>query len=202
MATGSKRMRVDHPFRRQRSGFSLVELMVVLVLIAILTAMILPEMRGTFEGELLRSTSRELVRGLSLAHSQSVTLNQRHRLIIDRSKNQYRVERYARSRDEGVGYVAVQGISGTQGELSSKIKIEVQPTGVDAADDASNSVEEQRTAKRESAGPNPTIEFQPDGTADAVEIQLWDTMGFGLGLRVSPITSRVQVNELTRKGST
>lgn len=194
-------MRIDRPSHRARSGFSLVELMVVLVLIAILTAMILPEMRGTFEGELLRSTSRELVRGLSLAHSQSVTLNQRHRLIIDRSKNQYRVERYARSRDEGVGYVPVRGISGTQGELSDRIKIEIQPVGDDALDDRRNSIEDQSTARQESDGPNPIVEFRPDGTADAVEIQLWDRMGFGLGLRVSPITSRVQVNELERKGA-
>lgn len=179
----------------------MIELMVVLVLIAILTAMILPEMRGTFEGEVLRSTSRELVRGLSLAHSQSITLNQRHRLIIDRGKNQYRVERYARGRDEGVGFVPVRGISGTQGALSDRVKIEVQPVGGDASDETRNTPEERPAAKRESSGPNPSIEFRPDGTADAVEIQLWDRMGFGLGLRVSPITSRVQVHELERKGA-
>src|SRR6516162_8771785 len=42
-------------------GFTLVELMVVIVLIGILSAMILPNMKGTYGDALLRSTSRELV---------------------------------------------------------------------------------------------------------------------------------------------
>src|SRR5262249_50314579 len=40
-------------------AFTLVEMMVVVVLIAILTAMIIPEMKGTYEDAFLRSTSRE-----------------------------------------------------------------------------------------------------------------------------------------------
>jgi prepilin-type N-terminal cleavage/methylation domain-containing protein len=41
-------------------AFTLIELMVVIVLIGIMTAMIIPEMKGTFEEALLRSTAREL----------------------------------------------------------------------------------------------------------------------------------------------
>ena len=42
-------------------AFTLIEMMTVLVLIGIMIAMIIPEMKGTFEDALLRSTSRDLV---------------------------------------------------------------------------------------------------------------------------------------------
>ena len=40
-------------------AFTLIELMVVIVIIGIMTAMMIPEMKGTFQDALLRSTSRE-----------------------------------------------------------------------------------------------------------------------------------------------
>ena len=58
----------------RRSGFTLMELMVVLVLIGVMTAMILPEMRGTYEAALLHSTGRELANVLGIAYSRAVTV--------------------------------------------------------------------------------------------------------------------------------
>lgn len=193
-------MRFHHQHPSIRSGFTLIELMIVLVLIAIMTAMIIPEMRGTMEGELLRSTSRELVRGLSLAHSQSITLNQRHRLVINQSKHRYQVERFARGTDEGTGFMPVRGIDGTEGVLSEKIKIELRPQEPAEGDESPPADNPPHRAASSEDSVNPAIEFQPDGTADAVEIQLHDRMGFGLALRVSPITSRIQIAELQKRG--
>src|SRR6185503_4211867 len=53
---------------RYRPGFSLIELMVVIVLIGIMAAMIVPEMKGTYEEALLRATSRRLVDVFHLAY--------------------------------------------------------------------------------------------------------------------------------------
>src|ERR1700731_2725658 len=94
------------------SGFTLIELMVVLVLIGILTALIIPEMRGTFESALLRSSSRELADVLNTAYSRAVTVNQLHRVRIDPATGRYFIERRSRKGDVENGFVAVKDLPG------------------------------------------------------------------------------------------
>src|SRR5204863_8720326 len=59
---------------RSHSGFTLIELLVVIALFGILSAMIIPEMRGSYEEALLRSTSRQLVNVCNLAYSRAVSM--------------------------------------------------------------------------------------------------------------------------------
>src|SRR5690348_9551182 len=77
-------------------GFTLMEMVVVLALIAILAAAILPEMRGTYEDARLRSSSRELIDAMNLAYSRAVTLNQQHRVRFDINNGKYVIEKRAR----------------------------------------------------------------------------------------------------------
>ena len=69
--------------RARRAAFTLIELMTVLVLIAILSAMIIPEMKGTYGDALLRSSGRDLMNVIELASSRAVSLNQTLRLKVD-----------------------------------------------------------------------------------------------------------------------
>lgn len=197
-------MRLQPPVKDQARGFTLIELMVVLVLIAVLTAVMIPEMRGTFENEQLRATSRELIRGLGIAHSQSITVNQSHRLIIDRERNRYRVERLARAEDAGTGFVPARGVPGAEGAWNERITIEFRPPPGAAADGGGTTASASAARPAEAGGasaPN-IIRFHPDGTADGAEIHLRDRAGFGLALRLNPITARVRVVELEqRRGS-
>jgi hypothetical protein len=48
-------------------------------------------------------------------------------------------------------------------------------------------------------GLSDAISFYADGTADQREVELRDPEGFGLALRINPITSRVQYIELERQ---
>jgi len=73
----------------RRLGFTLIELMVVFVLVGIMTAMIIPAMRGTYEDALLRSTSRKLVNVLNLASTRAIALNQPHRVRLDHKNGRY-----------------------------------------------------------------------------------------------------------------
>ncbi len=67
--------------------------MTVMVIIGIVTAMIIPEMKGTFEDALLRSTGRDLVNVIELASSRAISLNQTVRVNVDVASGRYQIEK-------------------------------------------------------------------------------------------------------------
>jgi type II secretion system protein H len=169
----------------RRSAFTLVELMTVIAIIGIMVAMIIPEMRGTYEDALLRSTGRDLVNVFEIASSRAISLNQMHRVRLDTQSSRYVVER--RAIKSGVEeFVPLADVSGCAGELDKRISMRVRRPGEDEAVPAIQTSTEE-------------ISFYPDGTADAVLIELQDRAGFRLALRVNPITSRINVLELERE---
>ena len=168
-------------------GFTLMELVVVVVIIGIMTAMIIPEMRGTFEDALLRSTGREIVNVFSLANSRAVSLNQSCRVRLDTKTGKYLLEK--KIRDGGrENFVALKDVAGAEGKLDTRIAIEVrQPDDILPENNSGTGVAEADVSE--------AISFYPDGTADAAEILLRDRSGFKLRLQLSPVTSRVEIIE-------
>ena len=173
----------------RNAGFTLVELMVVISLIGIMTAMIIPAMKGTFEDALLRSTSRKLVAACNLASIRAVAINQMHLLRLDLKKGRYTLERPVREREEGGDLMPVRDIPGGEGELDTRIEIEVRKPMDDEEPDAAERPDEP-------PGQRDALSFYPDGTADAAEIILRDREGFRLSLRINPTTGRVNIKEL------
>lgn len=188
--------------RSLRRGFTLLELVIVVVLIAIMTALIAPEMRGTFEGEVLRATSRKLIQCVNLAHSRTISGNVQHRLVIDPIEQVCRIERLARNADEGVGFLPMRDDAAVTGELDSRVRIEVRETPRQPAGaDGQVAPAAPRSGRAAGSETRRTIAFHPDGTADGVDILLRDGSGFGLMLRVNPVTAGVKVTELAREGA-
>jgi len=175
------------PTGRNRA-FTLIELMTVIVIIGIMTALIIPEMKGTFEETLLRSTARELLNAIELASSRAISLNENLRVQLDPVGHRYTIERRVREGKQAE-FAPLPDISGSAGELDQRIAMEIRRPGAEPTDEsAPNDAPLQK-------GSEP-ISFYPDGTADAAMILLRDRAGFRLGLRVNPITSRVNVLEL------
>ena len=181
------------------SAFTLIELMVVIVLIGIMTAMILPEMKGTYEDALLRSTSRELVSVCSLASSHAVSVNQAHRLRLDQKTGHYSIEKRASDRGAEGRSVSAREVPGGEGELDTRITIEIYKSGDDATDAAEQESAPVSGSHAQSGRQDDGITFYPDGTADASEIVLRDRDGFRLALRINPVTARVRIIELARE---
>jgi type II secretion system protein H len=179
------------------SAFSLIELLVVVILIGIMTALIIPEMRGTYQDALLRSTARKLVDAFGLAGSRAITMGQLHRVRLDRQRHRYLIERNIRDRETGARVPDARDFPGSEGELDARITIEVHKPSEDADPEQtgnSSSVSTTEPQRRDDA-----ISFYADGTADATEIILRDREGFRLGLQINPTTARVRILELGRE---
>jgi len=193
-------MELSHVMSRRRAGFTLLELMVVCVVIGVMTAMILPEMRGTFEEARLRSSGRGLVSVFQLARGRAITTREPHRVRLDLEAHRCHLERRARPGEPVSGYVPAGVPLGAGGVLDRRIEVEFRPV---------QRMEESMDA--EWSGPAADvgggwdgefakgITFYPDGTADAGDMILRDREGFELRLRVHPATGRVELKELNRE---
>lgn len=228
-ATGRHGMTPGISKRAVAAGFTLVELIVVIVLMGVMAAMIVPEMRGTYGDERLRAGGRELLNVCALASSRAVSFNAVHRVHVDSASRKFRMERRTRTADRGLAFVPVRGVAGCEGQLGEHITVRIRaaeeapetdsgPEAGAAAADVANAnanagsdlpfgeTGEAGPGTATSAagpgdverGPPQSVSFYPDGTADRAEIELKDVDGYGLVLRVNPVTSRVRVLERRR----
>ena len=173
-----------------RSGFSLIEMLVVMVLLAVVAAAILPEMRGTYEDTLLRSTARELVGVLDLASSRAVTLRTAHRVRIDAANHRYRIESVGRAIEEKRP-ASSRPVSARDGTLDSRISVRIRPARVES-DGPPRPDNPSAAEDGPGRGVADAVSFYADGTADDVELLFESRDGTRLVLRVNPVTSRVR----------
>lgn len=191
-------MRPNTSSRHRRAGFTLVELMVVIAIIGIMTAMMIPEMKGTFQDALLRSTSRELINVFDLAYSRAVSLNQLRRVRLDEKTGRYLVEKQVIENGQE-DFVPADDVPGDKGTLDSRIALEFHQPG-EISSDANTDHENAEAPVPENSSDEVAISFYPDGTADAGDIMLRDREGFRLLLQINPVTARVHVVEMEREG--
>jgi len=163
-------------------------MVVVVVLIGIMAAMIIPEMKGTFDDALLRSTGRDLVNAFDLAASRAVSFNRSFRVVLDAQNGRYAVEQKIHDATRE-NFAPLRDVAGAEGRLDSRIAVQVGQADEDSSPSQNDSV-----AGAEQNSPA-AISFYPDGTADAAEVHLRDRAGFQLVLRINPVTARVRVSE-------
>jgi len=73
-------------------GFTLIELIIVLVVLSAVLVIAFPRMEAFFAGGYLRSTTRRLVGTIRYLHDRSVTTGKRLRLCYDLDENEYWIE--------------------------------------------------------------------------------------------------------------
>jgi prepilin-type N-terminal cleavage/methylation domain-containing protein len=180
-------MRLNLPRSKVRRAFTLIEMMVVVVIIGIISAMIIPEMKGSFDDALLRSTGRDLTGVFDLASSRAVGFNQHYRVKFDLQNGRYVLERqvHTGTRED---FVPLKDVSGAEGRVDSRLTVEIGPAD-------GGSTENDAGGGQDSQPLTDAISFYPDGTADAAVVRVRDRAGFQLLLQLNPITARVHITE-------
>ena len=179
-------------------AFTLLELVVVLAIISVLTAMIVPEMRGSYEDALLRSSARKLISVFELAYSRAVSLNQMHRVRLDSISKRYFIEQRSRGGETLDGFVPLRDVSEAEGTLDPRISFQLQQPRPELTDEGNPESAPAQENDRSMPVFDEAIAFYPDGTADGMEVLLLDRAGFQLRLRINPTTARVHILEKTQ----
>ncbi len=78
------------------SGFTLIELVVVIAIISVIAAIVLPRLDPFLPGRRLKSAARTLSGTITLAYGQSVSRNTTYRLYIDPGNDTYRIVEVAK----------------------------------------------------------------------------------------------------------
>ena len=154
-----------------------------------MAAMIVPEMKGSMEDALLRSSARQVVDVLNLTYSRAISQNQQHRVLLDPKTGQYRVEQQNEGFGDSRDFLPITDMSELRGQIDSRIVIELRSLRSEPLEEQMPEDELMQPSLRDG------IHFYPDGTADGCEIVLRDRMGVELVLQLNPITASVQIVE-------
>ncbi|MDC0325313.1 prepilin-type N-terminal cleavage/methylation domain-containing protein [bacterium] len=176
-------------------GFTLVEMMIVLVIISIMTVLMIPEMKGSYEEALLRSNARKMGAAFKAAYSRSITTQKQHRVRIDPEESKLFVEE--RSAESETPYMPIKQFDRKISQLHPNVSIhfhEAKP-GFTGQEDGVGAEAMDSNPKEI---PDGVFLFYPNGTSEGKDIELRDRMGFGLMVRLNPITSRVRFENLER----
>ena len=86
---GSLRPLIRRTSSNNEEGFSLMEIMVVLAIIAVLSSISMPAMRGFAASRRLNTSARAIVDTLSFARDMAITERTTHLVIFDVDNNRY-----------------------------------------------------------------------------------------------------------------
>jgi prepilin-type N-terminal cleavage/methylation domain-containing protein len=138
-------------------GFTLLELILVLVIISVLLGMAAPSLRGFFASRKAHDAAAGILSLIRYARSQAITEGRNYRLNLDPDDGVYWL-----TVNEAGGYAMLNTAIGRKYLLPEYTTMEVQMDDDDSKDDDAS---------------HEYIEFYPKGRADVCTIRIFDQSG-------------------------
>lgn len=171
--------RLTYSYSRQRA-FTLAEIMVVVVIISVITAVSLPSLRGMAKNNRLRTSVRELMSLMKYARSEAVFNGRTTEVFLDTANREFWLD--LRTPDPKTGKYDPRAPKASM-ERKRTLENEVFFASVNALND--NIIDGKIIA----------IDFFPDGTASPVMISLANAQDVSYTIEVLKSTGLVEMNK-------
>src|SRR6185436_3586966 len=142
----------------RRRGFTLVELMIVMTLIAIMALAAMPVFRGTFSTTRADHAARDLFAEMKAAQQGAVTGAVEYRVYFDKKHNSYWSARPGVTKDGRRGYLPVDVPGGESIRVPDRLKIS------------------DIKGRKAASGDAYYLAFYPSGACDAGKVTLLDEL--------------------------
>lgn len=162
--------------QRRRSGFTLVELILVMIVIFTVATVVAPRFSEFFPSYQVRKTTEHLFSWARKARADAAMTGIRQRLVFDSKNKKFWIEYEARPVKEPGRFVL---LSGAWGE-------EALPDGVEF-----ESLEGTETSSTN--GELKYVEFRPDGTCSDATLVVSNDSGDRHTLRIEGATSKIYI---------
>ncbi|MDA8422180.1 MAG: prepilin-type N-terminal cleavage/methylation domain-containing protein [Nitrospiraceae bacterium] len=160
--------------RKTTQGFTLIELMVIIVILGVMLSLVIPRLGELGEANLKRS-ARHLTGMIRFLRDESQAKKAVYRLRFDVQGGRYWAEVMAQTSDQTVEFLRVQSVVGTEGSLSGQTTL--------------------RDVHVASHPDDPFIQFTPDGWVEPALIHLRDGDSKDFTLIVNPLMGTTELRD-------
>lgn len=164
--------------RKQEQGFTLYEIVIVLIVLLVVSAVVVPSFTGFLPSVKVRKSGDELMALFSKARTDAVLTSRRFRVVFTKEPPAYRLEYEPDPMNEPSTFRRLSGDWGAKTEFPDGVSLST----LEGAEGSEVPGEEY-------------LEFQPDGSSPAARIVLAHESGDTLTLEIDPADGRARVVE-------